>query len=145
MIGENGLISTIGKTMAFTHYPQENDTMTYDSKNELLKVVGRSVINSTNNVTTYSWSGGDATGVNINGTPVTYFYYSDKIAKDGDILRTNDLTYYSTHILNCQHLYRGSSAGDSVTYNFDSTGKISAAIVKNGTSVLTYSYSYVCD
>jgi len=121
------------------------DSMTYDSHDQLIKLI--EINGPIRSEATYTWDNGDA--ISRDGqkflNSISFSYYADKKAADGDFYNIQELLTWGAHALCSKHLMKKDLDGD-ISYTFDKDGKITTATVGYGaTKDVVYTYSYTCD
>ncbi|MGN6567970.1 MAG: hypothetical protein ACTHJ0_08465 [Flavipsychrobacter sp.] len=139
----SGKIATVIEYLA-TSLPKI-DSMTYDNHDQLIKLV--EINGPLRSEATYTWSNGDA--ISRDGqkylNSISFSYYTDKKAADGDFYNIQELLTWGAHALCSSHLMKKDQDGN-LSYTFDADGKITTATVHNsGSSDFVYTYSYTCD
>jgi hypothetical protein len=96
---------------------------------------------------TYSWTNGDLTSGNDNGTTATYTY-NTTASETGDYWYIAQLINYGGFIVKTAHQLTGYQVGTSienVNYTYDNTGKITGLTGTSGSTVETITYQYSCN
>lgn len=139
----SGKIATVIEYLA-TSLPKI-DSMTYDTHDQLIKLV--EINGPLRSEATYTWYNGDA--ISRDGqkylNSISFSYYTDKKAADGDFYNIQELLTWGAHALCSSHLMKKGPDGNLI-YTFDADGKITTATVHNsGFKDLVFTYSYTCD
>ncbi|MDP4245696.1 MAG: hypothetical protein Q8932_07605 [Bacteroidota bacterium] len=115
------------------------------SGTEVVKVTNTSSSGGSPTLSTIAWSNGNPTSITSGSSTSILDYYTDKAFQKGDYLYLAQLTLGYT-IYTSKNLLKSIVSGSTlttVTYSFDSDGKINMMTVSSGsnaTTVLVYQY-----
>lgn len=121
-------------------------TMTYNSSHQLSQTVVQAG-GSMPSTTTYQYTNGDLTQVDQDGSIIVYTYYTDKASATGGMMELQQWLQFGVIYQKSAHLvkaYGYTNPDEQVSYVYDGSGKISSMTGGNGSSLLTFSYTYDC-
>jgi len=96
---------------------------------------------------TYTWTNGDMTAANQNGTNSTYTY-NTKASQSGDYWQIVQLVNFGGFFVRTAHQLAGYQTGttiENINYTYDNTGKITNVTGTQNTTVENITYQYLCN
>lgn len=143
-LNANGLASNVRTENNVTGTLWDNTLYEY-SGTELIKSTDTNSAGDPADVSSFTWSGGNLTGITGTSTE-TLAYYTDKPAQTGDYFSLIQLVF-GYEIYRVKNAIKSSLEGSTIisfAYTYGTDGKI-ASIAVTGTNTSTYNYQYQCN